>query len=58
MVSTILNGFNNFNATIFKFSEKIDCPFSPVFIFGYMFPVSRGFVAVQVTMLNNFVSLH
>ena len=32
-----------------KFSEKFDHPFSHVFIFGNMFPESRGFVAVPVT---------
>ena len=33
---------NNINATIFKFYEKFDHPFSQVFIFGNMFPESHG----------------
>ena len=37
---------SNFNATIFKFSEKFDHPFSHVFLFGNMFPESRGFVGI------------
>ena len=49
---------SNFYATILKFSEKFDHSFSPVFIFGSMFPESHAFVAVPVTTLNNFVSLH
>ena len=43
-----------FNATILKFSEKFDHQFLHVFIFGNMFPVSDGFVAVKVKMSNNF----
>ena len=39
----------NFNATILKFSEKFDHPFSHVFIFGNMFPESHGFIAMPVT---------
>ena len=49
---------SNFNATILKFSEKFDHPFSHVFIFCNMFPESRGFGAVLVTRSNNFVSPH
>ena len=40
---------SNFNATILKFSEKFDHPFSHVFIFGNIFSESRGFVAMPVT---------
>ena len=40
---------SNFNATILKFSEKFNYPFSHVFIFGNMFPESHGFVAMPVT---------
>ena len=40
---------SNFNATILKFSEKFDHPFSHVFIFGNLFPESHGFVAMPVT---------
>ena len=43
---------SNYNATVFKFSKKFDHPFSHVFIFGNMFPESHGFVAMQVTKLN------
>ena len=32
-----------------KFSEKFEYQFSHVFIFGYMFPESHGFVAMPVT---------
>ena len=39
----------NFNATILKFSEKFDRPFSHVFIFGKIFLESHGFVAMPVT---------
>ena len=35
----------NFNATTVRFAEKFDIPFSHVFIFGDMFPESRGYVA-------------
>ena len=49
---------SNSNATILKFAEKFDHPFSHVFIFGNMFPASHGFVAVSVTRSNNLVSLH
>ena len=50
---------SNFNATILKFSEKFDHPFSHVlFKFGNIFPESDGFVAVPVTRSNNFVSIH
>ena len=35
--------------TILQFSEKLDDPFSHVFIFGNMFPESCGFVAMPVT---------
>ena len=46
------------NATILKFPEKFDHPFSNVFIFGVMFPESHGFVAARpVTRWNNFVSV-
>ena len=41
--------FSNFNATIFKFSEKFDHTFSHVFIFVNIFPESHGFVAMSVT---------
>ena len=34
----------NFNAMTMNFSDKIDHPFSHVFIFGNMFPESHGFV--------------
>ena len=47
----------NFNATILKFFEKLDHPFSHVFIFGNMFFESHGFVAVPVIRSNNFVLL-
>ena len=40
---------SNFNATVFKFSEKFDHPFWHVFIFGNMFPESHSFVAMPVT---------
>ena len=40
---------NNFSATILKFSEKFDPPFSHVFIFGNVFPESHGFAAMPVT---------
>ena len=40
---------NNFNATIFKYSEKFEHPFSHVFMFGNMFAESRGFVTMLVT---------
>ena len=43
---------------IIKFSEKFDYTFLHVFIFGDMFPESHSFVAVLVTQLNNFISLH
>ena len=49
---------SNFTATILEFSEKIDHPFSHVFMFGNMFPESHGFVVVPVKRSNNFVSLH
>ena len=39
---------SNFNATILKFSEKFDHPFSNVFIFENMFPESHVFVAMSV----------
>ena len=48
---------SNFNATILKFSEKFDHPFSHVFIFGNMIPESPSFVAVPVARMNNLVSL-
>ena len=35
---------NNFNAMTLKFSEKFDHPILHVFIFGNIFPESRGFV--------------
>ena len=38
---------SNFNATIFKFSDKFDHSFLHVFTFGNMFPESHGFVAMQ-----------
>ena len=41
---------SNFIATILKFSEIFDHPFSHVFIVGNMFPVSHG----PVTTSNNF----
>ena len=40
---------SNCNATILRFSEKFDHPFSHVFKFLNMFPVSHGFVAMPVT---------
>ena len=40
---------SNLNATILKFSEKFEHPFSHVFIFGNKFSGSRGFVAMPVT---------
>ena len=49
---------SNFNATILKFSEKYQHTFSHVFIFGSMFPDSRGFGAVPIKRSNNLVSLH
>ena len=39
-----------------KFLEKFDYTFSHVFIFWNMFPESRGFIGVQVTISKNFVS--
>ena len=39
---------SNFNATILKFSEKFDHPFSHVFIFGSMLLESHGFVTMPV----------
>ena len=39
---------SNFNATILKFSEKFDHPFSFVFIFGSMLLESHGFVTMPV----------
>ena len=39
----------NFNATIFKLTEKFDHQFSHVFIFGNMFPESHCFFAIPVT---------
>ena len=48
----------NSNATILKFFEKFAHPFLQDFIFGNMFPESRGFVAVPGTRSNNFVSLY
>ena len=38
-----------------RFEQKFGHPFSHVFIFGNMFPEIHGFVAVPVTMANNFV---
>ena len=49
---------SNFNATILKFSEKSDHPFSQVIRFGNMFPPSHRFVVMLVTRANNFVSYH
>ena len=49
---------SNLYATILKFSEKFDHPFSHVFIFRNMFPESHGFVAVPVTKSNNFVPIY
>ena len=42
----------------FKFPDKFDYPFWYVFIFLNIFPESHSFVAVTVTRLSNFVSLH
>ena len=49
---------SNFNTTILKFSEKLDHPFLQVLISDNRYPESNDFVAVTVTMSNNFVSLH
>ena len=40
---------SKFNATILKFSKKIDNLFSHVFMFGNMVSESHGFVAMPVT---------
>ena len=39
------------------FCENFDHLFSHVFVFGNMFPGSHGFVAVPVTISNDFDSL-
>ena len=46
------------NATTLRFSKKFDHPFSHFFVFCNTFPESHGFVAVLITSLNNFVSIH
>ena len=46
---------SNFNDTTLRFGEKLDHPFSHVFIFGNMFRESHGFISVPVTSSNNFV---
>ena len=38
----------NFNATFLNFSENLDHRFSLVYIFGNMFPESKGLVAISV----------
>ena len=47
---------SNFNATILKFAEKFDHPFSHVFLLGNMFTENHRFIAVPVTRSDNFVS--
>ena len=43
---------SNFNATVIKFSEKFDHPFSHVFIFGDMLYETGGFSVMPVTSSN------
>ena len=44
---------SNFNVITLKFAEKFDQPFSYVFIFGNMFIVSHGFVAMPDKSVSN-----
>ena len=48
----------NFNATTLKFDEKLNTPFSHLFLFGNIFSQDHSFDAVTVTSSKKIVSLH
>ena len=50
---------SNFNVKAFRFSGKLDHPFSHSFKFGNMFPESYGFVAMPVTRyMSKFIPIY